>query len=70
MEKHEFFRQYANTPLAKRSIPLSLIHDTTTLDRIYSEVKHYDDMISNAKKNQEEMLEKADQIFKLVNEKK
>jgi hypothetical protein len=67
MKKHEFYAQYANLPLDKRMVPLDLIKfKERTANELYKRMKETDDVIRGMEKEQEYLLEIANEYFPLL----
>ncbi len=56
MLKHEFYRKYANTPLANRLLKIKYGGKNKSLNEIYWEMKTADDAIRVEERAQEELL--------------
>lgn len=66
MKIHEFFSQYANTPLSERFIPLNFKESgMQTLHNLYEEIKTLEDSMRPAKIREEELLERAGEFYKV-----
>ena len=64
MLKHIFYKKYANTPLPKRAIGkiIRVGNAIKTLDKLYTEIHNYDEIIRKAEARQKELLEQADYL--------
>ena len=68
MKPHEFFRKYANTPLADRE--KTILHDRyginiepITLSKLYQQIKVIEDKILPDRIELEKLLNRADEYY-------
>lgn len=63
---HQFYQQYANTPLNKRGIPIDAgKYGLLTLDGLYANIKAHDEAMRPARLEEERLLKIADDFFYL-----
>ena len=63
MQTHEFYAQYANTPIADRTKHIEFKDGDLTLDRLYEKIHDLDEMMQKPKVRQAELLKLADEYY-------